>query len=108
YRMIQGAMNEADRNGYPKTFRGLTHYWGDTAAGFYGLFNPVGFLVPAMMFSDLASQQGENWTNKVTGILPIGPMTSGALAALGLLDNTPNMLGTQRIQNYVTDIVNYG
>lgn len=107
YRMWQGAMNEADRNGYPKTFRGLTHYMGDTSAGFYSLFNPLGFLTPAMMFSDLGNQQGEGWANKFSSILPLTPMMNGTLAALGLLDNTPNMTGTQRIQNYVTDVINW-
>lgn len=109
YRMIQGAMNESDRNGYPSTFRGMMHYWGDTFAGWYGLFNPLGVLVPAMMFSELAYQQGEHsaW-QKVQSILPLTPMVAGAAAVLGLADSTPNMFGTTRVQNIVADVVNWG
>ena len=107
YRMIQGAMNEADQKGYPSTFRGLLHYMGDEQ-GFYGLFNPLGVLIPAMMFGDLAMQQGEGNLDRLSSILPINPIITGAAAALGLTEDIPNLFGTTRVQNMVAGIINYG
>lgn len=107
YRMIQGAMNEADEKGYPKTFRGLVHYLGDET-GFYGLFNPLGVLIPGMMFSDLAFQNGEGTFDKFGSILPLTPMVSAAAAALGLTESIPNLFGTARVQNMIAGIINYG
>lgn len=109
YRMIQGAMHEADENGYPPTFRGLTHYWGDTTAGWYGLFNPLGVIVPAMMFGDLANSRKDagGW-EKISSILPVTPMFQAAVSALGLSDQTPYVMGTARVQNIVADVMSWG
>jgi hypothetical protein len=114
YRMVNGAMHEADRNNYPLTFRGLMHYWGDTDAGFYGLWNPLGVLVPAMMFSDLAtivddpdSTAMERWYNRFSSAIPVAPLVTAAAAALGITDDTPSLTGTTRIQNIATDVMNY-
>lgn len=112
-KMWNGAHREAERNGYPPTFVGMVKYWNNEAHGLFALMNPLGVVVPAMMFSDLFTALGDdrdfNFWEFANGILPMTPLMNASLAILGRTDAVVDPIGTRgNVEGVVRSIVQWG
>lgn len=107
YRMMQGAINQAEQENYPDWAKGMLGYYGGPG-GFYGLTGALQFLVPGAMFLDLANLRDDQSTiQKIMSVLPINPFINAAAAVVGASDNVPNLLGTGRMQTLIKNVANF-
>jgi hypothetical protein len=113
-KMWNGAQNEAERNGYPKTFIGTLSFWGDpgNAMGWYGLTNALGVIVPGFMMSewyDLNKSDADSpWYEQLSKVFPVTSTFGAAWAALGHSDEVPDLIGTRQVENYVLAVLDWG
>ena len=105
WRFWQGLHDRAAEEGYPDSVLGYTRFMGDTA-GFYGLFNPLGVIVPFTMFADAAHRDDAPFWEKI-GVF-INPWIEGAAAAFGMTENVPDVTGTWSPRNFARMVFNWG
>jgi hypothetical protein len=113
-KMWNGLENEAERNGYPKTFIGTMSFWGNpnSPLGWFGLTNAVGILVPGFMMSEWydinRASDEQTWFERLSTIAPATSMFGGALASLGWSDEVPSLIGSRQLENIVLSVIDWG
>lgn len=114
-KLWEGLAAEAERNDYPRTFVGTLRFWGDprNPLGWFGLTNAVGILIPGFMMSEWydlnrPNDDDRSWFEQFSTIAPTTAIFGGALAALGMSDEVPAMIGSRQIENLVLATLDWG
>lgn len=105
WRTWQLLKEKAEQEGYPASVTGFIRFMGESDHGWYGLFNPLGIIVPFTMFSEAGSED-QKWWQQVKPFL--NPWIEGAAAAFGLTDQVPDPTGSWSVRNMIRTTLDWG
>jgi hypothetical protein len=102
YKMYQELQQMAEEDNLPGWLGAMFEFY-QSPKGMYLALDPMGILFPTFIL-DLHSQEG----NKLQAFQNLlNPLVGAALGAVGLTQNTPNIFGTRKIENAISDLGNY-
>ena len=108
-RMWNSIEAEMEAGDYPDSMRGFAAYMGSDE-GFQAFVNPIAWFTPFSMMTDHIYESGdqnklEKFLNK-TGVF-LNPMATGVLAAMGYMDQMPEIPVSRAMRRYAVGFYNY-
>jgi hypothetical protein len=102
YKLWEHVRQQWEENELPDFARDMLQFMGGPH-GLYGLFSPIGLLLPTTIL-DMTSEGDDRWSVLKN---QINPFIAAAAAALGYIDQPPNLIPSRSTERWIINLMNY-